>query len=472
MTLRTRPTNLLAVMVLALPEFGCATKLPLPALNPLPRVSATSPTRSTEPNSLTRKSGDRTDRSIRPTLETQQVSWKTQPETVTPTDAPTRSEDSYPVAATTAKDTGTADGESGQTIEGAQIVAVVGNLSIQAGDIDSIASQMVAVVLNGRKLSELPAAEREQAEVMRERMFRSQLQTEIQTKLIYVDFLRSIPDKKKIPEILKSVNAKFERELSEWREKVAKTPTEEIGKRMMENPTLTRMALLMKHNNAESLGELEAILRTHRTSLERELRSYAEFKVAHEMRRRNARTNTEVTHQQMLDFYRDHQDDYKITAKARWEQLSVYFDRCESRESAEKQIAEMGNAVFLGGATLAAVARRDSHDALADAGGLHDWTFFGSLASKPIEEAVFSLPTGRLSEIIEDSRGLHIIRVLERTEGGYDSFETVQDSLREKIKNERFAKEMTKYLRRLQKTTYIWNVYDGEFDPESVPDVD
>ena len=51
-----------------------------------------------------------------------------------------------------------------------------------------------------------------------------------------------------------------------------------------------------------------------------------------------------------------------------------------------------------------------------------------------LDEAIFTLPLNRLSEIIEDDRGVHIVRVLERTEGGHQSFESVQDSIREKIK--------------------------------------
>jgi parvulin-like peptidyl-prolyl isomerase len=350
----------------------------------------------------------------------------------------------------------------GNSIDNARIVAVVGNQSIQAGEIQAIVNQMISVMLEGKSESEISAADRESYAAMRERLFRTQLQSEIQIKLIYLDFVRTIPEKNKIPEILKNVNVKFEQELNEWREKVAKTPKDEITRRMQENATLTRLSLLMAHAGAESLGELEGILRKLGSSLERELRSYAEFKIAHEMRRRNAKTNTEITHEQMLDHYREHREEYAITAKARWEQLSIHFNRCSSREEALQRIAELGNAVYLGGAALSNVARKESHDSFADKGGYHDWTSQGSLASGQLDQAIFSLPLNRLSEIIEDERGVHIIRVLERTEAGYEPFESVQESLREKIKNERLVKELTQYVERLQKTTYIWTVFDGE----------
>lgn len=350
----------------------------------------------------------------------------------------------------------------GKVIEPAQIVAVVGNQSVQAGDISSVTEQMVAIMLNGKKAADLPEEEQEQFRQMKERMFRSTLQADIQVKLVYLDFLRTLPDRSKVPEVLKSVNAKFEDELREWREKVAKTPQEEIGKRLSENPILTRLSILMLQEKAESLGELESILRQYGSSLDRELRSYAEFKISHEMKRRNVKFNAEITHQQMLDYYREHHDSYAFKAKARWEQLSIYFSRCKSPEEAMHRISEMGNAVYLGGAAFAAVAKRDSHESLAEQGGVHDWTSEGSLASKKLDEAIFTLPLNRLSEIIEDDRGVHIVRVLERTEGGHQSFESVQDSIREKIKGERIVREITQYVERLQKTTYVWTIFDGE----------
>lgn len=350
----------------------------------------------------------------------------------------------------------------GKVIEEAQIVAVVGNQSIQAGEINAVVNQMTAIMLNGKKVSDLPEEEQEQFKQMRERMFRSTLQADIQIKLIFLDFIRTMPDKTKVSDVVKSVNVKFEDELKEWREKIAKTPQDEIGKKLSENPILTRMALLMVQNQAESLGELERILKEHGSSLDRELRSYAEFKISHEMKRRNAKFNAEITHEQMLEYYREHHDTYAFKAKAKWEQLSVYFSRCRDNDEAMQRISEMGNAVYLGGATLAAVAKRDSHESYAEQGGLHDWTSQGSLASTKLDEAIFSLPLNRLSQIIEDERGVHIVRVLERTEGGHQTFESVQDAIREKIKSERLVREITQYVERLQKTTYVWTIFDGE----------
>ena len=65
----------------------------------------------------------------------------------------------------------------------------------------------------------------------------------------------------------------------------------------------------------------------------------------------------------------------------------------------------MGNEVLRGG-DFATMAQARSHGPTASKGGQHDWTSKGSLVSKEIDAAIFSLTVGRMSQIIEDSKGL------------------------------------------------------------------
>ncbi len=49
---------------------------------------------------------------------------------------------------------------------------------------------------------------------------------------------------------------------------------------------------------------------------------------------------------------------------------------------------------------------------------------------KSLTEQIFSLPLNELSDIIEDSSGYHIIRVLERQDAGLTPLSEVQDDIR------------------------------------------
>ena len=66
------------------------------------------------------------------------------------------------------------------------------------------------------------------------------------------------------------------------------------------------------------------------------------------------------------------------------------------------------------GAPFPEIARSGSDGVTASDGGARDWTTQGSLVSKKLDEALFGLPVGELSPILEDEYGLHIVRVTER----------------------------------------------------------
>ena len=101
-------------------------------------------------------------------------------------------------------------------------------------------------------------------------------------------------------------------------------------------------------------------------------------------------------------------------------------------------------------APLKAVAQRQSQGIDATEGGYHDWTSRGSLASETLDQAIFTLPVGRLSERLEDSEGFHIVRVIERTEAGRVPFEQAQVDIKETLRKEHIKSQVTAYVAKLE----------------------
>ncbi len=105
----------------------------------------------------------------------------------------------------------------------------------------------------------------------------------------------------------------------------------------------------------------------------------------------------------------------------------------------------------------------------ANFGGVHDWTFEGSMTSDVLNEALLNLPVGQLSGIIEDSRGFHIIRVTERVLAGRTPFPDVQAQIKQKLKQERTERLIHQYVEKLQSSTKIWTIFDGPTDSQVIP---
>ena len=118
------------------------------------------------------------------------------------------------------------------------------------------------------------------------------------------------------------------------------------------------------------------------------------------------------------------------------------------------RLAQMGNEVWPRVAAnppattplFADVAKAKSEGFNAAKGGLYDWTTKGSLKATVVDDAIFTLPVGQMSPILDSGTGFHIVRVLERTEAGCRPFSEVQNDIREKLKDQRMLVAQRKYM--------------------------
>ena len=66
-------------------------------------------------------------------------------------------------------------------------------------------------------------------------------------------------------------------------------------------------------------------------------------------------------------------------------------------------------------------------------------------------QAIFSLPIGQLSPILEDERGFHIVRVVERQDMSRTPFSELQPEIKKKIKAERSNEDVRRHLNAIKK---------------------
>ncbi|QEG01887.1 peptidylprolyl isomerase [Stieleria maiorica] len=321
----------------------------------------------------------------------------------------------------------------------ATVMAVVGQSPILWGDIQPKVDGRINQVLEEKNL-QLPP---EQLAPARMNLARGALTQAIQTKMMSESFL------------LEQVGT----QAAEKRREVSEMMTSRARQMFFEN----ELQGLKEKYGTEDLTELDAKLRETGTSLRARQREFTDMMLGHMYMRSKIEKDPPVTIAEINAAYQHDLDSYRHKAKARWEQLSVLFANHPSREAARALIGEMGREVWYNEGWKE-TARQKSEEPFAADGGQHDWTSEGSLASKPIEQQLFSIPLDKMSEIIEDDQGLHIIRVLERKEAGVTPLAEVQDDIREKIKQEKIAASQAKMMREMQKQVPVWSMY-----PEDMP---
>jgi hypothetical protein len=253
----------------------------------------------------------------------------------------------------------------------------------------------------------------------------------IESLLVYVDACREIPEDK-LPEIRKSVDTAFNE---------------------------TQLPQMMEEEGVSNSLEYERRLRERGSSLDRMRKMFFERGLAQEWLRKNTGGSFEIPHADLIAWYQNHLEEYDIQARAKFEIITVKAGLKRSRTQAWEIMAGMGNEI-LGGRPFAEVAKSRSEGPTASTGGVYDWTTKGSLALKKIDEAIFTLPVGELSAIIEDGDALHIVRVTERQEAGRTPFIEAQVGIRQKLIDQKRKAAVDEYLAKLRARTPVWTVFD------------
>lgn len=316
-----------------------------------------------------------------------------------------------------------------QSVEMAMVVARVGPEVVLAGDLMTpAATEWLAKVS--------PNLKPEQIRQLKLQIYQQVLSPHIESLLVYVDACRTIPAER-LPEIKAKVDEAFDQD---------------------------QLPQLVKAAGAASLQEYEHQIRNQGQSLDRMRKMFFERALAQEWLQQNARSTGEIPHAEMIAWYQNHLDEFEFAAKARFEQLTVKISPSQPRDAAWNRLAAMGNEV-LQGRPLAEVAKEQSEGATARSGGQYDWTSRGSLVSKVVDEAIFRLPIGELSAILDDGEALHIVRVTERTDAGCTPFIEAQVGIRANLVQERRKRAQDEYLKRLRDQTPVWTIFEDDAEP-------
>jgi peptidyl-prolyl cis-trans isomerase C len=278
---------------------------------------------------------------------------------------------------------------------------------------------------------------RDQLEREKKQLLAVLLEGQVQTKLIYLDAERTIPEES-FPEFQKKISDHFV-------EKVLPDRMEQAG--------------------AANADEFDEKLRTMGSSLERMKRGFVQKAVAQHWLEGQVEEKPEVSHGEMLDYYHEHRDEYEKPARARWEMLSVRIPRYSDGGAAQAKLARMGNQV-LQGRSMAEVLAAEPKDGLECRGGVQGWVTEGGFdVSETFEAGIFSLRVGQPSQIFREGDAYYIIRVIEREEPKVDLFAKdpeVQNEVREKLQKTRRGEQIQKYLARLKKQFPVWTVLDDD----------
>ncbi|QDS97465.1 peptidylprolyl isomerase [Adhaeretor mobilis] len=322
-----------------------------------------------------------------------------------------------------------------QPVEGGQIIARIDGQVVLASDLLWQVNQIVE--LNRDRIPD------EELDTVRQMLLEKQLVSTIDTKLLYADFVGTIPAEN-LPKVKTSLAKAFEEH---------------------EVPRLIKM---MK---VKDQTELEAKITSYGGSMKDIQQQFFERSIAGEWLRQRTPKPKEVTHEQMLTYYNQHTTDFEFPTQARWEEVMVRFDRFNGdREAAWRALAKMGNDIWqqvaanpnLRGPVFTAVAQDRSQGFTAKDGGIHEWTVIGDLKCEDINKALANLEVGQMSDPIVSSRGFHLVRVIERKQAGRTPFTEAQTSIRKTLEDKQKSGLAMAEMEKMRKQAQVWTHFHGE----------
>jgi peptidyl-prolyl cis-trans isomerase SurA len=172
------------------------------------------------------------------------------------------------------------------------------------------------------------------------------------------------------------------------------------------------------------------------------------------MRGKNVKKDMVVSPPKIDEYYKQHRDEFTSKEKIKVRLIMIPSRADTANAAAQKSLAEEVLGQLAGGADFAQVAQTYSADSSRDLGGDWGWIERKTLAA-PLEKIAFSMPVGRVSNIIEYGGNYYILKI-EAKEGGVTrSLAEVRPEIEKKLVQQQAQSLQERWLAGLRAKAYI-----------------
>jgi peptidyl-prolyl cis-trans isomerase SurA len=170
---------------------------------------------------------------------------------------------------------------------------------------------------------------------------------------------------------------------------------------------------------------------------------------------REIRSETEVTNQELRNYFQEHVEDYREAPFIRLSRISFFFPKGIGSSGISVLRARSGEALqrLRGGESFDDVLAVYSGDKGAEGGPMG--TFGDGELAEPFSGAAAGLSVGQVSEVVETPQGFHILRLDEKNPGRIPAFEEVRDRLSNMILERKRKEAISGWTEKLKKEAHI-----------------
>ena len=243
-----------------------------------------------------------------------------------------------------------------------------------------------------------------------------------------------------------------------------------------DNELIKRLDEIRKQLNLETMEDVQR-------AAEKEGVSYEDFKqnirngiITQQVISREVGAHIQITHEEVQAFYDQHKQELEQPEQVRLEEILISTQPKGSPDSdpddatlaAAKKKAEDLRDQIRKGASFEDLAKKNSDDANSAAQG-GDLGFFkrGSMV-KSLEDTIFGMKVGDVSDPVRTKQGFILMKVTEHTQAGVPPLKDVEEKVQSAIYYQKLTPAVRAYLTKLREQAYI-DIKPGFVDSGASP---
>jgi peptidyl-prolyl cis-trans isomerase SurA len=236
----------------------------------------------------------------------------------------------------------------------------------------------------------------------------------------------------------------------------------------VEAEVIKQLDEVRKQNNLASLDDLEKAVESEGLSWEDYKLQFRNRLLTQEVIHREMGNRIVIGHDEVKQYYDAHQKDFVKPEQV--ELAEIFLDTKDKTpqeiETIEQKANDYRNRVIKG-EEFSEIAKRYSEGSTKDKGGVLG-TFERGQLSKQLEDVVFKMDKGQITEVIQTKTGFEILKVIDHFQAGLQPVDKVETEIMNRIYLQKMQPQMREYLARLREESYV-TVKPGFTDSAAVP---
>lgn len=223
----------------------------------------------------------------------------------------------------------------------------------------------------------------------------------------------------------------------------------------VETDVIKRLDEVRKQNKLATLDDLEKAVESQGMGWEDYKTQIRNNLLTQAVIRREVGGRMDITSDEVKKYYEAHQQEFVRPEAVVLAEivLSTEGKSPQEMEAIQTKANDLRSRVAKG-EDFAAIAKRYSEGSTAEDGGELGQFERGQLA-KPLEDAVFSIERGQVTDVIQTKTGFEILKVLEHFQAGLQPLDKVEGEITNHIYRQRMEPAMREYLAQLREESYV-----------------